>query len=204
MLFVCLILVSPHNCQLASPFPKRSLLVSQQHSLCLSSDSSGLSVCQFVGRSFPGGAGVIQINGRASDICLPVSSCSEHTCVPACRLVVFMRVRRSTAQTPRSFSTHFSVGSGSSVQHFFSPFSSLAMSAIPKQQTYRVTDLSHGSALSVIRSGMFILFPTRLGGWICKICIPVLCANMWQETSQTDVSVLKRVLKKIHTINGKL
>lgn len=203
MLFVCLILVSPHNCQLTSPFPKRSLLVSQQHSLCLSSESSGLSACQFVGRNFPGCARVIQINRRASDICLPVSSCSEHTCVPACRLVVFMHVRRSTAQTLRSFSTHFSVGSGSSV--FSLLFPSNEVSAIPKQQTYRVTDLSHGSTSSVIWSGMFTLFPTHLGVWICKICIPVPCANMWQETSQTDVSVLKRVLKKnIHTINGKL
>lgn len=70
------------------------------------------------------------------------------------------------------------------------------VSAIPKQQTYRVTDLSHGSTSSVIWSGMFTLFPTHLGVWLCKIWIPALCANMWQETSQTDVSVLKRVLKK--------
>lgn len=152
MLFVCLILVSPHNCQLTSPFPKRSLLVSQQHSLCLSSESSGLSVCQFAGRSFPGCARVIQINRRASDICLPVSSCSEHTCVPACRLV-FMHVRRSTAQTLRSFSTHFSVGSGSSVQHFF-PFSSLAMKCQPSQNNKPIALLICHTAALRLPSGL--------------------------------------------------
>lgn len=186
--FVWLTLVGLQNWQLTSPFSNHPVLVSQYRFQCPSSESSRREKS----KKFPDCARVIQIKWRTADICLPLNSCSEHTCVTACRLVVFMHVWRSTARTLRSFSAHFFGGVGGMRNTFSLPLPAMKCqpSQNPKQQTYPITDLSHGSTSSVIWFGKFWLSPPILDCGYAKYLSQCCAHNMWQETSQTDVHVL--------------
>lgn len=116
-----------------------------------------------------------------------------------------MHVWRSTARTPRSFSAHFLGGVGGMCNTFSFPLPATKCqpSQNPKQQTYRVTDLSHGS--TSLRRGFSLssgfgkswLSPPVLDCGYAKYA-PQCCAhNMWQETSQTDADVLMRLWRAV-------
>lgn len=114
-----------------------------------------------------------------------------------------MHVWRSTVRTPRSFSAHFWGGVGGMCYTFSFPLPATKCqpSQNPKQQTSRVTDLSHGSTslgkafFSVIWFGKSWLSQPASDCGYAKYASQCCAHNMWQETSQTDAHVLTRLWK---------